>query len=102
MWVLWIIIPIASTAGIVLGDLSLYKGEKLSIFSVSMTYCLGFIGLVVGMSLGEIFWEEFFPTSPGEAFLILWEISLLGLIIPPLIGYNVVTYLRRKKHLVCE
>ena len=96
MWVFWVFLPIPSTLGIVFGDLPLYKGKKLSVIVVSMTYCLGFIGLVIGTSLGQVFWDELFPDSLEEAFLVLSLTSLLGLIAPSLVGYNSLTFVQRK------
>ncbi len=96
MWVFWVFLPIASTIGIVFGDLPLYKGKRPSVIAMSAACCLGLIGLAVGRSIGKVFWEGSFATAPGEAFLVLALVSLFGLIASSLIGYNMLSLIMRK------
>lgn len=95
-WV-WALLPIGSTVGIVLGDLSAYKGRRPSVLIIGMTYGLSLVGLLVGWPVAEMLYRDIFPSRMGEVFIIMYSICLLGLVMPALIGYNILSSVKRRR-----
>lgn len=72
--------------GIVLGDLSLYKGQKLSILAVILAFFVGLVGYTICCL---------------ENSIVLWIIDKVPppflIVIISLITYNAISQLRRKR-----
>ena len=83
---LFTITLVGNTLGVVLGDLSLYKGRKFSIVAVIMAFFLGLVGY-------------FFCCSQDS--IVLWIINRVPppvlIVIISLITYNAVSLLHRKR-----
>lgn len=90
-----IAIPIGVTFGVVLGDLKIYTDKKLSVLAVIVAYVLAAISFYVGFVITVFIRTPSVSSSIGKFFIDVAFLSRFT--IPPLIGYNLVSYLSRKK-----
>jgi hypothetical protein len=87
MWILPLI-PFASIAGVVIGDISLYRGEKLIKQAVFTASVFSLIGIVFGFFLE--------PALNSMPWLLDNIVAFGPMVILPVIGYNVVSSINRE------
>ena len=84
-------LPFAITAGVILGDVSLYTTRKFSFVGTIASLILSVLGFFFSLFLADM--SHWIPKT--LSFLLFFVV----LVLPPLIGYNYFSYLKRTKKL---
>ncbi len=92
-------IPLASTAGVVLGDISLYKGKELINQAIVVALVLAVAGVVLSDSgYFSVLLKNYFSSYANRWFWFTLIPYFSGQVaILPLIGYNFITMRYRKR-----
>lgn len=93
-----VFVTLAATLGTITGDISLYRGDKFTPFSVLVAIIFGYIGAFIGLIVISRF-ESIYPVHKAVEIIgdVVW---LLVIIAPPIICYNGMTKVLRKGDLV--
>ncbi len=86
--------PLADAIGVILGDLSLYKGKKFIISAVPVAIFFSFVGVYLGLLLGDLLKCRYPISNVGDFVGIV--LSLGATTTPPIICYNALTKSMRK------
>lgn len=82
-------LPFAITAGIILSDISLYRTKGLSILAIITSMILSILGVVLSLLLIDV--------SHKISQIIFFIAYFTVLVLPPLVGYNFFSCLKRRK-----
>lgn len=86
--------PLASAIGVILGDLSLYKGKKFIISTIPVVIVSAFIGVFVGLFCVDLVAPLY--KLPYVGLYIAYAFCLAATTAPPIICYNAMTKSMRK------
>ena len=86
--------PLAGVIGVILGDLSLYKGKKFVISAVPILIALSFVGVLLGLILVDVLKCRYPISNVGDIIGI--GLTLCATTAPPIIIYNYLTRSTRK------